>query len=81
MTTDTPALLAATTARLAARFDGVHTNNAVARYVADSCAAPHRTVFADRLAALAPGGATDQLPESRTCPASSPPLLERDTLS
>jgi arsenate reductase len=75
MSTDTPALLAATTAKLAERFDSVHTADTVARYISDSYVALHRTAFADprlpelaerfatdRLTALAPANSTDRVP-------------------
>jgi arsenate reductase (thioredoxin) len=62
MSTDTQAQLAATTAKLAQRFAGVHTNDTVARYVSDSYVALHRTAFADpRLPELAEQFATDRL--------------------
>jgi arsenate reductase len=75
MSTDTEALLAATTARLTDRLDGVHTAETVARYVADSYVAVHRTAFADprlpelterfaadRITALATTGGADRKP-------------------
>jgi arsenate reductase len=75
MTTDTQALFAATTKNLADRFDGVHPADTVARYVADSFVALHRTAFADprlpelterfaadRLTALVPADAADRTP-------------------
>jgi arsenate reductase len=62
VSTDIEALLAATIARLAARFDGVHPHGTVARYVSDSYVALHRTAFADsRLPELTERFATDRL--------------------
>ncbi|GIE36671.1 low molecular weight phosphatase family protein [Actinoplanes italicus] len=62
MNTDAPTRLAAATTRLAARFDGIHTPETVARYVTDSYVTLHRTAFADpRLPDLAEGFAADRL--------------------
>jgi arsenate reductase len=62
MSTNIPALLAATTAKLAERFNSVHTPDTVARYVSDSYVALHRTAFADpRLPELTERFATDRL--------------------
>jgi arsenate reductase len=62
MSTDAQALLAATTKELAERFDGIHPADTVARYVADSYVALHRTAFADpRLPQLTERFAADRL--------------------
>ncbi len=47
MNADLDAVLAGITKRLAGRFDGVHDADTVARYVADSGVALHRTAHAD----------------------------------
>ncbi|GAA4975337.1 low molecular weight phosphatase family protein [Actinoplanes utahensis] len=74
MSTDIPALLAATTAKLTAQFDGAHPHDTVARLVSDSYVALHRTAFADpRLPKLAERFATDRL--TALAPADSTPSV------